>query len=520
MTPRTTTIALLLALVAGCATTSPGNVTGQRYKQAAAKLPQVTSFAEDAERGRMQNVYTHLQSGRLARQSGNTDLARVELGTAAEALREFADKFPSIEWRITFRYAAAELLAQSQRPAEAAEQAEKILVDPEATAESKAMAASLAAASWLGVASAKSRSGELEAITLAETMEQRKGQPLQPRVPVGEWKRFVDAADAYARVWEADPDKGKPGPQHRSGIGESMLAVRAAQVEFHFDNLQDARARLERIIEQWPGDTEAMEGAVPLYIATFRLLGDTAGAAQAMERVKASVAAAARKAATPAAAADYEKVQTMLSRFGEEAAFTNASQLLEAGKNLEAAAAYQAIAEGNPQGPNASNALYNASVALDKGGQAEKATALRARLLERYPEAKVAETALPVQAAALGRLGKAAEAVALYDAYLASYPEGGQRCAVLYNRAVSLETAKRVADAAQGWLTYGTEASCAREDPNSAAKMLHRAGQLFKTAKQKARAKEAFQACAAVKGVTDVVARSNQADAAKQARAR
>ncbi|HSN90599.1 MAG TPA: hypothetical protein VLS93_05185, partial [Anaeromyxobacteraceae bacterium] len=74
------------------------------------------------------------------------------------------------------------------------------------------------------------------------------------------------------------------------------------------------------------------------------------------------------------------------------------------------------------------------------------------------------------------------------------------------------------AEAAPRYLTFGTDPACAKEDPNTTAMALYRAGTLFQGAKQKARALEAFTAASKVQGVTDDVARSQVEDAKKRVR--
>jgi len=59
-----------------------------------------------------------------------------------------------------------------------------------------------------------------------------------------------------------------------------------------------------------------------------------------------------------------------------------------------------------------------------------------------------------------------------------------------------------------------------KEDPNNAAKALFLSGKLFTESKQKAKAREAFEATTQVQGVTDVVAKSQMDDARQRLKAK
>ena len=55
-----------------------------------------------------------MDAAQVARESGNMDQAFAEWFTAAQNMADFADKFPSIEWRIPLRYNAAKFFWYSQ----------------------------------------------------------------------------------------------------------------------------------------------------------------------------------------------------------------------------------------------------------------------------------------------------------------------------------------------------------------------------------------------------------------------
>jgi tetratricopeptide (TPR) repeat protein len=513
----TTTIrqgTILFVLLAACATTGATAVAAppqQRYKQADFRFPpEEKDFEEDAERGHIKLVILHLMRAQEAREAGAMDQARTEYREAADQMAEFADKFPSIEWRIPLRYNAAQFYQFAQLADRSAEQAEKVLVDPMANQVSKAMASRVAAMSWLSVGFAKAKAGTLDKIALP-TAEQRRDRPLAPRVPPGEWKRFVEAADVYAASAASDPEGSKPGGAHAAGD----LVLRTAQIEYAFDDMEDARGRFDKVIAGWPGDAELMEAAVPLYLQTFAVLKDDAGLAAAVGRVKATLSEQVTKATDPKAKEALAKVLDLVARQEEAAAFAEAQRLLEGGKATEAGAAFERIAARG--GAAAPVALFNGAVAYDKAGQADKATALREQLVRDFPDAKLASTAQLSVAAARARAGKNEEAVALYQAWLAKNQDGTSRCSAVQNLGVAYEQLKKPLDAAAQYLALGSDAACVAEDANNAAKLAFRAGELFAKGKKKPEAKQAYAQVVGLSGkVTDVVAKSLVVEAKKR----
>jgi TolA-binding protein len=121
-------------------------------------------------------------------------------------------------------------------------------------------------------------------------------------------------------------------------------------------------------------------------------------------------------------------------------------------------------------------------------------------------------------AALRAKQGKRDEAVKLYREFLEKYPDSANRCNALYNLGATLDEARKSVEAATAYVAYGTEPRCAKGDANSAAKLIYRAAELFEKAGKMADAKKAYQACAAVPDVTDVVAKSLQAEARKRAK--
>ena len=519
--PRITLLATLAA--AACATAGGG--ASSRFKQADFAPPTKAQFADDAERAILDDGYNHADRADQAAMSGNLDQSRAENRAAADVFAKFAEKFPSTEWRLVLRTMATERYLRAQEFERAAEQAQLIYDDPEAREVSKAIAARYAAGAWQMVAVADGKAGKIDPPRLVPA-DKRQGQEPKPRVPPGPWKRFIESTDRYLTLRKADPLSELPlaEARKRGGVDPAELANIAAQVEFGYDNMEDARRRYEAILQAWPTRADVLESAVPYYLQTFLVKRDDAGyeaaVGKALAVVQPQAAKAAEAAKAPGASEESKKQAEILGKRladlekqQQGAGFTAAGQLLAAGKNAEAAAAFEKFAAGHPDHPDAPNALHNAAVAWERSKEPKKAQADRTALLERYPDSKIAPEETLAQASALARQGDQAGAQKLYLAYLEKWGQGPRRCLALYNLAVAQESLGHKLEAAKGYQAFGREESCLKEDPNNAAKAVYRGGVLFTESKKKGDAQEMFRIVAGIQGVTETVAKSQVEDA-------
>ncbi len=505
--------ALAAATLAACATTGAGP---SKVLQADHVRPELKDMSDEAEWSALKDAAARAARADAARSAGNQEEARAEDVAAGRAFAAFADRFPRSEWRLVVRRMAVERLLQAQEPNAAAAQAQKLLDDPAASDVTRAMAARYAAVAWQAVAASETRAGRVEKLRLL-TAAQRGGQPPKPRIPDEPWKRFIESTDAYLKLAASDPAL-KPGPERdRAGaVQPAQLARIAAEVEFAYDNMEDARSRLDRIIARHPSDAEVMDSAVPLYLETFLVLGDDAGYEAALRRLEPVTRAEAEKAAAaaraPNATGEQKKAAETLARLEDSVAkqlqvsgFSAAARLLAAGQAAEAAQGFETFADQNKGHPDAPNALYNAAVAWDKAKDPAKAKADRERLVREYPDAKVASQGMLALAATLSRGGDHAGAQQLYAQYLERFPEGPQRCIALQNVGYELDQMKRREEAARRYQAFAVDSACTKGDPNTAAKALYRSGILFLEAKKRKEAKEAWTTLMGVQGVTDEV---------------
>jgi hypothetical protein len=520
MNARTTI--LLAFLGAACSAATPAVRPADRAR------PAPIDLADDVERQMLSDAGRHASFANSAREAGKADEAQAEDRAAADGYASFADRFPGSEWRLVARRSAAERFLLAGAPQRAAEEARKILADPQSDPASKAVGARLTAVAWQAVAVAETRAGKIEKLSLL-TAAQRKDKPPRPRAPPEPWKRFIAAVDAYVPLAAQDPAQKLAAPDRKAAgaLSAADLALIAAEVEYAHDNLEDARGRLDRVIAAWPSDAPVMENAVPLYLQTFLVLKDDHGYDTAVSRAKGLLDPEARRAreaaSAPGATEDQKKASEILGRLGDQlaqqqqgAGFAQGERLLSAGKHAQAAEAFEKFAADNRDNPDAPNALYNAGIAWDKAKEPKKAAALRERLLKEYPDAKVAPQAMVAQASAFSRLGEHLAAQKLYSDYLTRWPQGEQRCLALYNRGVELGAAADDSEAAVAFVAFGTDDRCAKEDPKAAANMLYNAASIFQKAKRHDEAKSALKAMLALPLVNDAVVRSWIADAQRR----
>ncbi|HSM93357.1 MAG TPA: tetratricopeptide repeat protein [Anaeromyxobacteraceae bacterium] len=513
---RRCSVLAALLVVGGCATAGgAGQGFDGRAKQADEKLPLAARFYDQGERALVEEAQERQLAARKAVEQGNLDKARAEFAAAAERYARFADAYPASEWRIAFRYKAAEFLLFSQQHEPAAAQADKLLADPAASDVTRAMASQLSAVAWRGVAVQKIKAGELEPLKLV-TAEQRAGAELSPRPPAEPWRRFVGAVDAFLPVWEKHPEMARRPAERNLALPPWQAALIAAEVQYASDDMAGAQQRLERLLAAWPSEADVVDGAVQLLLQTFLVRKDDEGFAKAKERVKALLDEQIAKATEPRAKETFTRAREQVARLEQGIDFTTAKRLLDGGQPADAAAAFERFAGAHAASQDAANALFNAALAWERAGRPEKAVEAREKLLASYGDAKMAPMAALYLASAASKRGDHEVSARHYVTYIERWPDAPNRCLALQNVGYELDVQEKKVEAAERYLAFGTEARCAKERPNEVAKALYRSGKLFIDAGQKPKAKQAFEAAAQVEGVTDATAQRQVEDAKRQ----
>jgi len=495
---------LFLILLASCATARSGRTgaPAMAMHQADEGIPTLSAFKSGDQRNAYNEALSQEQRAWQLESAGDAAAAREPLEAAARGYLAFPDRFHDTGWDITLRYHAADLLRRAQKFDEAASLAEKVASDPAANAKSKAMA-------WLQVANANVGAKKLEPLRIVPANE-RQGPP-EPKPMAEPWKRFAEAADEYFKSLES----AQREPEDRI-LSSAQLALVAARVAYAHDDIETARERLAMILERWPNDHQVFGSAAPLYVQTFLVMGDSEGAQAAIERVRETANAQMQQATTQDARAAYEKAVNEAGRIASTVRYERAKALLEEGKHAEAAEAFESLAQ--EEGGDQAAALVGAAIAWDRAGNPERAAELRRRVNEQHADSKAAPGAALQLASYLSKKGDHAEAARVYAMHVERWPDDPNHCTALRNGAVELDLAKKAAEAAERYRAFGSEGRCAQASPDVAALALYRAGQLYLQAKQRAEAREAFQAASEIQGVSTPDAKKRVADAKMQAK--
>lgn len=490
----------------------------------------------------LRDAFEHIKAGQTARLSGREDDARDEDRKSATILASFVDKYPSHRNRLVLLRMSTERFLNAREWEKAAETAQRMIADKDAKPVTKAIASRYAAGGWQMVAVTDMKSGKLPPLKLVP-YGARQGQPAQPRVPDLPWRMFIEAADTYAKYKDADPTAKLSAEEKkaRGGTDAAQLELIAAQVLFGYDNMEAAQRRFARLVNEFPGRADLMESAVPFYLDTFQFTGDKAGLKAALEKLEPAMTAESKRAISAAVApgatdaqkkeaAVFAKLAAEVRDAAKGGDYSNAAELMASGdasakqgqaadaakRYAEAGALFEKFAADNKDNPDAPNALFNAGIAYDKAKDGKKAVAARQRLVNGYPEAKVIPQALLLLGQGLIGEKDYAGAAAAYTTYLEKAPQGAQRCMALQNAGYALTAAGKKADGLARYQAFSADATCTQDDPNAAARVLYETGKSLSEAKRDADARKVFQTLVDLKGVTGVVEKSYQADAAKR----
>jgi TolA-binding protein len=547
MTFRSFVVALVLAAALAPAV-APAQDQSLAFAQADFKEPAGWEEAVDSkiandsiEIALLKEIFlTHIDRALRDRLSGKLDSAAAEDKIAAEQLVGFVNKYPSHRLRIVFLRMAAGRYLNAKEWEAAAEAAQRMMVDPKGLAVTKAIGARYASGAWQMLAIQEMRSGKIPQLKLQPSAA-RGGVAHTPRLPDRPWKMFVEAADVYAANWSADPSSKLTAEERKvqGGTDLGQLQLIAAQVEFGYDNIEDAQNRFGKIIEMHPSRADLLETAVPYYLDTFKILKDSKGLEVAAARIEPAVSAEAKKAAEAAAApsateeqkknaALLAKIATELKEGAKGGEYNEATALMAkadaaakegkpdaAARYRESAALYEKFAAANKTSPDAPNALFNAAIAHDKAKDGKKGVALREQLVKEYPDAKAIPQTLLLLGSTLAASREYAASVKYNEEYLRRWPETPQRCVAMQNLGVGLQETKRPAEAAAVYVKFATDTGCG-DDVNTTARVLYSAAKMQVDAKKPAEVKKTLQSLVALKGVTDPVAKSYQADAAER----
>ncbi|MCB9761536.1 MAG: tetratricopeptide repeat protein [Alphaproteobacteria bacterium] len=190
-------------------------------------------------------------------------------------------------------------------------------------------------------------------------------------------KAFIEAADAVIATDFADPDFKKAKAENISA-----LHYMSAQILYAHGHYEEARPRLEELIDRYPR-TDNAAYAARLVVNSYTNDGDLENVLQysSIYRMK-------NLGADPSLAANNEATFTSLR---EDSAFKIALRLKQEGNVLGAADAFMDYIDEYPKSENVPLALYNAANNYELAGKADRANELFEEYINRYPQGEFAE---------------------------------------------------------------------------------------------------------------------------------
>ncbi|MCK6550386.1 tetratricopeptide repeat protein [Myxococcota bacterium] len=385
-------------------------------------------------------IFRH-QQAQAYKQANRLEDARRSYQAAATAYQTYLAQFPEAKNAYDFEFFLAECLYYSDDFTRAAAQYDKVR---DSTLDNKHLeAAALSAV----ITYEKQVEQEIKAKAIPElkpkTAAERKGKAPAPQPLAPIRQKLVDASDRYVKLL--------PSTERTPAI-----AYRAGEVFYAHDQLDEARARFERVVAMAP-KSEVARFASNWIIESYLAAEDWRNVKLAAQRLLDLQATA--KSDKPPTAEEQKKQgdfvdQLKVFRVGAE--FKIAEKLDAEGKYEEAANEYVALVNETPKHEFADKALYNAAVAYEKVKRFETASQVYQRIYDEYPKSDLAPRAL-------FRVGVNNEkeydfpaAIAAYTRLVERYPESEFRADALYNVAVTLENMQQYGQAAQAFKRYAT----------------------------------------------------------------
>ncbi|MBK8480850.1 MAG: tetratricopeptide repeat protein [Proteobacteria bacterium] len=413
---------------------------------------------------------SHHKEGQRLRNLGlaNKDIATLskagqEYAVAATAYAKYLDRFPHSKNSYEVRFSYASCLFYAQRFPEAAAQYAEVR-DSNLDNRYQEDAAFSVTKSW-----------EQQIQQLAD-----KQALVQPPLPTAQsvglkpialpepFKHWQQALDAYVALLP----KSAKAPR---------LAYKAAEIAYRFGQFPDARQRFGQLYEQYCGDAMALNAGQAVLV-TYQLdknLDEMQSWATKLSSGRCGGDARSGEVATGA-----QKLLVGIKFKRAETLFKQAEDLHSAGRTREAAplfdqaaVAYLALVESNPESSDADKALFNAAVAYEKSMRFESATRIYEQLWQKYPTSALAGDALWRSAENYKRFFEFKKAV---DSYLImadapGFASSPHRSDALYNAAVILENDQDYGRAAQLFLRYAAQVG----KPQEAAEAYFRAGNIY-----------------------------------------
>ncbi|MCE9673797.1 tetratricopeptide repeat protein [Myxococcus stipitatus] len=429
----------------------PGTAWYEKNKGDPDALSQANALVEKSLYG---SATFHHQQALVFKKEGKFEQANVAFATAARAYGTYLERFPRSKSAGEMRFYHAECLYFSFQFAEAARGYEEVR-DTGVSAKHRDDAAHSAVLAWQQQLALDIQKGAAPDLKPLRSSKRPEGAPPRPVPLTATEQKLVSASDRYVALLSKDPKA--PG-----------IAYKAAELYYAHDDLPEARARFERIIQTWP-KSEVARYATNLTVETFLVDKDW----RSVEEVS------ARLAANSQVIEPSSELHQQLMRFKLAGRFKLADQLMAEGKYDEAARKYIQLVDEAPRHEFADKALNNAAVAHENTRRFDSALKLYERIFREYPKSPLADAALFRVAVNAEKSYDFDKAVTNYQKLVKDYPASKDREAALFNTARLLEGQQRYAEAASAYMRYAELFPGAEDAPKNqyhAALLLEKQG--------------------------------------------
>ena len=379
------------------------------------------------EKALMRAAAIHHAQAQAYKKEGRLEAAVPEYREAARAYGEYLARFQHSKNAYELTYRQADCLYNSLDFARAAQAYADVRDDP---ADNKyfAEAGLSAVISWESEVSRLRAAGQIPDRRPLRSAERPAGQAPRPEALPPALVGLVRESDHFlAKI-----------PDHPRG---PAIAYKAGEVFYAYDQLEEARCRLEEVVARWP-KAEVAQYAANLVIESFLAVKDWAAVEETAARMQGLELA--RNAALAAS----------LQKFKLGGRFNRATQLMEQKQYDEAARLFVALVEEDPKHEFADKALYNAASCHEAARRFESALRLYERVQADYPKSTFADDALFRVAWNAENTYDFDKAVDRYLLLVERYPKSKHRKDALYNAARSLENLQLYDAAARAFARY------------------------------------------------------------------
>lgn len=255
---------------------------------------------------------------------------------------------------------------------------------------------------------------------------------------------FISSADmVVAHTFSAPTESDLPDYQEAVAERRPSLMYLSGQILFHHNRFDEARPRLEAVIDEYPHTTEA-NYAAGLLVDSYLAEGDLA-------QVRAYTKRFAVQPPGPPSEVDLDRFGDLL----EGTTFKLATEQAEGGDELGAVDAFLAFRQEFPNSEFSADALYSAAFYAQRAGNVTRSNELYEQFVAEYPDEDRSKGLLFRIAANYESAFQLSKAVGFYEQLL-QHPNAGQgeRADAQYNKSFLLIGMGDYRGAARGFESY------------------------------------------------------------------